>query len=84
MSYILSCCSTADLTAEHLKERNISYICFHFNVDGKDYLDDLGISYPFEKFYADMEKGAMTKTSQVSVGEYLAYFEENGFMSTVC
>ena len=76
MSYILSCCSTADLTAEHLKERNISYICFHFNVDGKDYLDDLGISYPFEKFYADMEKGAMTKTSQVSVGEYLAYFEE--------
>ena len=76
MSYILSCCSTADLTAEHLKERNISHICFHFNVDGKDYLDDLGISYPFEKFYADMEKGAMTKTSQVSVGEYLTYFEE--------
>ncbi len=76
MSYVLSCCSTADLTAEHLKERNISHICFHFTIDGKDYLDDLGVSYPFEKFYADMAKGAMTKTSQVSVGEYLAYFEE--------
>ncbi len=75
MEYVLSCCSTADITAEHFKERNISYICFHFNVDGKDYPDDLGISYPFKDFYAAMAKGAMTKTSQVSVGEYIEYFE---------
>ncbi len=76
MSYILSCCSTADLTAEHFKERDISYVCFHFSVDGKDYPDDLGISYPFSDFYAAMAKGAMTKTSQVSVGEYITYFEK--------
>ena len=75
MEYVLSCCSTADITAEHFKERNISYICFHFNVDGKDYPDDLGISYPFKDFYAAMAKGAMTKTSQVRVGEYIEYFE---------
>lgn len=75
-SFVLSCCSTADLTAEQFKERNISYICFHFSIDGKDYLDDLGVSYPFKQFYDDMAKGAMTKTSQVSVGEYVAYFEE--------
>ncbi|WP_034446733.1 DegV family protein [Butyrivibrio sp. AE2032] len=78
MDYILSCCSTADLSAEHFKERNIDYICFHFEVDGKDYPDDLGVSYPFKSFYDDMAKGAMTKTSQVSVGEYLEYFE--GFL----
>ncbi len=76
MSYILSCCSTADLTAEHFKKRDISYVCFHFSVDGKDYPDDLGISYPFSDFYAAMAKGAMTKTSQVSVGEYITYFEK--------
>ena len=75
MEYVISCCSTADLTAEHFEKRKISYICFHFNVDGKDYKDDLGQSYPFDKFYGDMAKGAMTKTSQVSVGEYLEYFE---------
>lgn len=74
--YVLSCCSTADLSAEHFKERNISYVCFHFSVDGKDYPDDLGVSYPFKEFYADMAKGAKTMTSQVSVGEYLRYFEE--------
>ena len=76
MEYVISCCSTADLTAEHFQKRDISFICFHFNVDGKDYQDDLGQSYPFKKFYADMASGAMTKTSQVSVGEYLEYFEE--------
>lgn len=76
MEYVISCCSTADISAEHFQERNISYICFHFNVDGKDYKDDLGISYPFKDFYAAMAKGAMTKTSQVSVGEYLEYFEK--------
>lgn len=76
MNYVLSCCSTADLTAEHFKERDINYVCFHFNIDGKDYPDDLGVSYPFKQFYDDMAKGSMTKTSQVSVGEYLAYFEE--------
>ncbi|MCR5403487.1 MAG: DegV family protein [Butyrivibrio sp.] len=75
MDYIISCCSTADLTAEHFKKRDISYICFHFNVDGKDYPDDLGISYPFKDFYSDMAKGAVTRTSQVSVGEYVDYFE---------
>ena len=32
--YVLSCCSTADLTEEHFIERNISYVCFHFNLDG--------------------------------------------------
>ena len=75
-SFVLSCCSTADLTAEHFKERDIKYVCFHFTIDGKDYPDDLGVSYPFKQFYDDMAKGAITKTSQVSVGEYIAYFEE--------
>ena len=73
--YILSCCSTADLTARHLADRDIHYICFHFEVDGKSYPDDLGQSIPFPKFYQMMRDGAMTKTSQVGVGEYEEYFE---------
>ena len=74
-NYILSCCSTADLDNEHFKRRNIEYICFHFQIDGADYPDDLGQSIPFKEFYDRMAKGSMTKTSQVSVGEYLEYFE---------
>ena len=74
--YILSCCSTADLTREHFERRNIKYICFHFEVDGKQYPDDLGESFPFSDLYQAMRDGAMTKTSQVSTGEYIQYFEQ--------
>ncbi len=44
--YIISCCSTADLTEEHFKARDISYICFHFELNGREYADDLGKIYP--------------------------------------
>lgn len=74
MSYILSCCSTADLTEEHFKRRDIRYICFHYELDGVEYPDDLGKSVPFDQFYAAMAAGADTKTSQVNVDEFVAYF----------
>ncbi|MBQ8640120.1 MAG: DegV family protein [Lachnospiraceae bacterium] len=73
--YILSCCSTADLTEEHFTRRNISYICFHFELDGKEYSDDLGKSIPFDQFYQAMQNGADTKTSQINANEFEAYFE---------
>lgn len=75
-NYVLSCCSTADLTHDHFVSRNISYICFHYFMDGIEYEDDLGRSMPFDEFYAAMVNGADTKTSQISVGEYTAYFEK--------
>lgn len=74
-NFVLSCCSTADLTKEHFEERNISYICFKFSLDGVQYLDDLGASVPISDFYQAMKDGAMTATSQVNVGEYEEYFE---------
>ena len=73
--FILSCCSTADLTKEHFIQRNIHYICFHFELDGKQYPDDLGESIPFPDFYKAMQQGADTKTSQVNVTEFEEYFE---------
>lgn len=73
--FVISCCSTADLSEEHFKERNISYICFHFELDGREYPDDLGKSIPFDEFYQAMQDGAETKTSQINVEEFEQYFE---------
>ncbi len=73
--YIISCCSTADLTAEHFEKRNISYICFHYELNGKPYMDDLGKSMSFDDFYEAMKNGADTKTSQINVSEFEGYFE---------
>ena len=75
MSYILSCCSTVDLTKEHLEKLNVSYTCFHFTLDGKEYADDLGQSMPFDEFYKKLKSGSDSKTSQISVGEYEDYFK---------
>ena len=72
--YILSCCSTVDLSPEHLENRDIHYICYHFSLDGKQYSDDLGKSVPFDVFYRAIANGAETKTSQVNVDEFIAYF----------
>ncbi len=74
-NYVISCCSTADLSEKHFREREISYICFHFELDGKEYPDDLGKSIPFDKFYQSMLEGADTKTSQINADEFEAYFE---------
>lgn len=72
--YILSCCSTADLTKEHFESKNIHYICFHYYLDGKEMPDDLGQSMPFDKFYEAMRNGADTRTSQINADEFVAYF----------
>ena len=74
--YVISCCSTADLTEEHFKKRNLSYICFHYELDGKQYPDDLGKSIPFDQFYKAMQQGAQTKTSQTNAEEFIEYFEQ--------
>ncbi|MCI9374270.1 MAG: DegV family protein [Lachnospiraceae bacterium] len=73
--YYLSCSSTADLSKERFEQRNIRYICFHFELAGRDYLDDLGQSVPPETLYRRMSEGADTKTSQITIGEYEEYFE---------
>ena len=74
--YILSCCSTADLTKERLESCNIKYVPFHFAVNGTEYMDDLGESLSYDEFYQKMRDGADTRTSQVNISEYVDYFSD--------
>ena len=76
--FILSCCSTADLTKEHLESRNIAYTCFHYYLDGVEYKDDLGETMSSTEFYQKMVDGAETKTSQINAEEFMDYFR--GFL----
>ena len=72
--YVLSGCSAADLSREHFERIGVRYICFHYMLDGVLYPDDLGQTLPADEFYARMAKGAMTKTSQINLSEYVDYF----------
>lgn len=72
--YIISCCSTADLSREHFEQRKLHFIPFHFMLDNVMYDDDLGNSISFDEFYSRMANGAETKTSQVNADEFTEYF----------
>ena len=72
--FVLSCESTADLTKDEVEEFGLSYIPFHFYIDGVEYPDDLGQTVPFDEFYQRMVDGADTKTAALGVGEYQVYF----------
>ncbi len=76
--YVISCCSSADLSREWFEKLNVPVICFHIELDGVDYPDDMGRSISYEELFRRMQEGASTKTSQVGVGEYIDFFK--GFL----
>ncbi len=73
--YQLTCCSTADMTAQQLKNLNVDYVSFHYYMDDVHYVDDLGQTMPFSTFYQKMAEGAITKTAQVNVEDFVAFWK---------
>ena len=74
-SYVITCCSTADMPASYMEAHSIPYARFHFRMDGREYEDDLGASISFEEFYKKIDEGAMPTTAQVNPEQYRALFE---------
>ena len=74
--YIVSCCSAADLSPEWMEKRDLKYIYFTFSLNGVEYKDDLWVSMKPAELYRRMLAGEEAKTSQVSLGEYVAHFRK--------
>lgn len=74
--YVLSCCSTVDVSRELLEQRGIAYVYFNYELDGHMLKDDFGQTNAPAQLYAKMLAGADAKTSQVSVGDYVSHFEK--------
>ena len=73
-NFVLSCCSTADLTKKHFDERDIKYAFAHYNLDGICYDDDLYESITADEFYNRLVSGAECSTSQINISEFLDHF----------
>ena len=73
--YVLSCCSTADVTRAWLEDRDIKYLYFNYYLNGEACKDDFGATNSPAELYAKMLAGSDAKTSQVSVGDYAEHFE---------
>lgn len=73
--YKITCCSTADISSEHLKKLGVAFGKYHYIIDGKDFADDLYSSVTPKEFYGKIDAGAMPTTSQVTPEELCELFE---------
>ena len=60
-SFVLSCCSTADMPASFFEKRDIAYACFHYYLGGKMYLDDLGKQWISRSFITGWSRGRIQR-----------------------
>ena len=73
--FIISCCSTADLSHEWYEKREIYTVPFHLSVGETEYEDDIGVTITQEELFAKMLAGEEAHSSQVNVEAYTAHFE---------
>ncbi len=74
MMYQLLTDSACDLPRQTLKDANVDFVSFHFNVEGQDLTDDMGGSYELKDFFEKIKNGVMPSTSAINVGEYVDFF----------
>ena len=55
--YIVSCCSSADISPEWMAKRNLTYLCHSFFLNDQEYKDDLWVSMKPEEMYRRMNGG---------------------------
>lgn len=73
--YVLSCCTPADTNRDWAIAHRIETVPFHFYIGDDAYMDDFWSTMKPEEMYARMLEGEDSKTSQVSVGEYVEFFK---------
>ena len=66
-----SCC---DLPAKRLAELGVQYISMTIELDGKEYIDDMGEQFDAIWFLEKLKENAQPTTSQINVGRYVEFF----------
>ncbi len=74
-TYEVTCCSTCDLSPEHLYKLGVPFAKYHYILNGQDHLDDLYATMSAKDFFDSIDAGAMPTTSQVTPEELCAMFE---------
>lgn len=66
-----SCC---DLPAKRLAELGVQYISMTIELEGKEYIDDMGEQFDAKWFLEKLKENAQPTTSQINVGRYVEFF----------
>ena len=72
--YVLTTCSTADLSPEYFRKIRVPYICFHYELGGESHPDDLWETMDPHTFYQRMLNGEESRTSQINMTEYISFW----------
>ena len=76
-NFVFSCESTVDLPFEYCVERNINVIDYTYQIDGVEYIDNMGRDInSLNRFYELIEEGHLPSTSQINKYRYKDYFEK--------
>lgn len=73
--FILSATSSVDISIEELYKEDIKWIGYPYQLEDKEYIDDLGKTISLDEFYERMIDGASVSTSQITYVRYMDYFE---------
>lgn len=73
--YVITCCSTVDLTNEYLEKNNVKYLDFKYLLDGVEYSDDMEKTVKATEFFKKISEGAITTTSQNNCERYIKFWE---------
>ncbi|SDQ05690.1 DegV family protein [Carnobacterium viridans] len=76
MDYKIIADSCCDLPLEFIKNNDIEIINLMINMDGKDYLDDMGETFDRNAFFEALKNGARATSSQVNIGTFLEVFKK--------
>lgn len=66
-----ACC---DLPATVLDQEKVAYIPMMLDLDGKEYVDDLGQTFDYPWFLEQLKQNKQPTTSQINVGRFMEYF----------
>lgn len=68
-----SCC---DMPIEYINEKNVPYVSLTCSYADNEYKDDFGISLSYKKFYEDVKRGELPKTSQPNAECYYNVYKK--------
>lgn len=73
-NYEVCCETTADRSKDFYDRRNIKYTYLHFQMNGKEYKDDIGQSISPGEFYQKIKDGVIMTTSQLNPEAYMEFW----------
>jgi len=68
--------SSCDMDIDYIKENNIHVFPLTYDIDGKNYEDDLGQTLSYKEFYDKLRQGHTSTTSQVNTYAFESVFKK--------